>query len=110
MFYKQSSNVESPSTRLFIKDRWETTVDGSTVAIESNPLFTVIYTSKNLVYVIWTESGRRAIIPLKFEPLSRIFLNKSSHLLVLETNGRLKVGPFLTLGAGSELLEADSQK
>ena len=74
-----------------MKDKWDTTVEGIATFIETNEVFTVVYTSKGLLYILSFESGRRAEIPLKIDNLSRVVLNEQSFLLLLETHGPLKV-------------------
>lgn len=78
-------------TKVFVRDRWDTTVEGAATHIEANKCFTIVYTTRGLLYVLSTESGRRVEIPFKINELAKLSLNQMSHLLLLEANGRLKV-------------------
>jgi hypothetical protein len=82
-------------TKIFIKDRWDTTVEGIATYLDANKAFTVIYTLKGLLYILSTESGRRVEIPLKTDSLSKIFLNDESYLLLLDSAAKLKVDTLL---------------
>lgn len=83
---------ENAYTKVFVKDRWETTVEGIATFLDANKTFTVIYTLKGLLYILSTESGRRIEIPLKIDALSKISLNSENYLLLLDATGKLKVG------------------
>jgi hypothetical protein len=88
---------EKPYTKLYIKDRWETTVEGCLLNVVINRLYIVLYTHASLLYIVWAESGRRAEIPLKMENVSKLHLDKNNNLLVLEANGRIKVPSLLQI-------------
>lgn len=85
---------DNPYTKVFVKDRWDTTVEGIATYIDSNKTFTVVYTLKGLLYILSTESGRRVEIPLKVDSLSKISLNVESYVLLLDASGKLKVITF----------------
>jgi len=90
LLYKVAGSEGALHTKIIVKEKWDTSVEGAVCHVELNDMYCIVYTAKGLVYILWTESGRRAELPLKVEGLAKVAL-KNKYLLLLEATGKLKV-------------------